>query len=592
MINYSAQQLGNYRLIRQLGSGGFADVYLGEHPYLKMQVAIKVLRTCMNQQDVQHFIQEAQTIAQLKHQHIVRVFDFGIDGSTPFLVMDYASKGTLRQAHPRGSVLPLPLVVSYVKQIAAALQHAHDANLIHRDVKPENMLLDSGAEIMLSDFGIATVAHSPSSLKTQGQFGTPQYMAPEQIQGKSRPASDQYALGVVVYEWLCGMPPFQGDHLQVLYQHISVPPPPLHDKVPTVSPAVEQVVLRALAKDPQQRFTSVEAFSTALEQAAQQRCGGTILCTYSGHDSLVTSLAWSPDGSRIASIDHSTRQVHLWDAATGRALSINQALHLYSFNIGTLAWSPNGRHLVSGSENKLVQVWDAVTEVDIMLKRTPGRVDVVAWSPDGRRVASGSFGGYYENSQVYVLRVWDIQSGDVLFNAYLHIPREEGMTLFELERNGIVSFRWLPDSRRLAVVRLDRIMEVWDTATQRQLSTQHYQAGIGKVHTVAWSPNGKRIAAIMCDQTVEVWYASTCSVLCVYRGHAEQVKRLAWSPDSQFLASSGADGMVQVWDAETGRHHFTYCDPSQGIGVIAWSPDGTRIASANRGQSICIWQAT
>src|SRR5713101_2257871 len=146
MINCTAQQLGNYRLIRQLGSGGFADVYLGEHLYLKTYAAIKVLRTRMNPQDVQHFLQEAQTIAQLKHQHIVRVFDFGIDGSTPFLVMDYAPKGTLRQAHSPGSVLPLSLVVSYVKQIAAALQHAHDAKLIHRDVKPENMLLDSRDE--------------------------------------------------------------------------------------------------------------------------------------------------------------------------------------------------------------------------------------------------------------------------------------------------------------------------------------------------------------------------------------------------------------------------------------------------------------
>jgi WD40 repeat protein len=141
------------------------------------------------------------------------------------------------------------------------------------------------------------------------------------------------------------------------------------------------------------------------------------------------------------------------------------------------------------------------------------------------------------------------------------------------------------------VVRLDRIIEVWDTATQRQLSTQHFQAGIGKVHAVALSPKGVRIAAIMSDQTVEVWHAITGSVLCAYRGHTEQVKHLAWSPDCQFVASSGTDGMVQVWDAATGKHHFTYCDPSQGIGVIAWSPDGTRIASASRDKSIRIWRA-
>jgi WD40 repeat protein len=217
-------------------------------------------------------------------------------------------------------------------------------------------------------------------------------------------------------------------------------------------------------------------------------------------------------------------------------------------------------------------------------------VDVVAWSPDGRCIASGSFRGYYEQSLLYAVQVWDVQTGDELFTHYLYIPGE-GMPLFALQRYGTVSLRWLSDSRRIAVVHLDRVMEVWDTPTERQLSTQHFRNGTGKVHAVVWSPNGRYVAAVMLDQAVEVWHATTRSVVCAYRGHAEQVKRLAWSPDSQFLASSSADGMMQVWDAATGRHHFTYCDPSQSLGVIAWSPDGQRIASANRDQDIHIWQA-
>src|SRR5438876_1550642 len=211
MINQTVHHLGDYRLICRLGSGGFADVYLAEHLHLKTLAAIKVLRAHLAPQDIDRFLLEARTIAHLNHPHIVRVFNFRMDGTTPFLVMEYAPEGTLRQAHPRGSIVPLTRVVLYVKQVAAALQHAHTAKLIHCDVKPENMLLRSRDEVLLSDFGIAAVAHSASSLKTQDQFGTPQYMAPEQIQGKPRPASDQYALGVVVYEWLCGRPPFQGE---------------------------------------------------------------------------------------------------------------------------------------------------------------------------------------------------------------------------------------------------------------------------------------------------------------------------------------------------------------------------------------------
>src|SRR5579859_5776842 len=147
MTDRSGQQLGNYLLARLLGHGGFADVYLGEHVYLKTQAAIKVLHTQLTQDTMGDFIAEAQTIARLAHPHIVRVLDFGVENSIPFLVMEYAPNGTLRQRHPRGTCLPPALIVPYVKQIAGALQHAHDQKLIHRDVKPENMLLGHKNEV-------------------------------------------------------------------------------------------------------------------------------------------------------------------------------------------------------------------------------------------------------------------------------------------------------------------------------------------------------------------------------------------------------------------------------------------------------------
>ena len=224
MADRVGQRLGNYRLTRLLGKGGFAEVYLGEHLRLGTQAAVKVLYTRLASPDeAAGFEKEAQTIAHLKHPHIVRVLDFDVQDDTPFLVMDYAVGGTLRQRHPRGSALPLPTIISYVKQVAEALQYAHDQKLIHRDVKPENMLLGSNNEVLLSDFGIASIAHSTSSLSTQAYSGTAHYSAPEQISGKPRPASDQYALGVVVYEWLTGTRPFTGDVTQLIYQHISVP---------------------------------------------------------------------------------------------------------------------------------------------------------------------------------------------------------------------------------------------------------------------------------------------------------------------------------------------------------------------------------
>lgn len=269
MTDRAGQQLGNYRLVHLLGRGGFADVYLGEHVRLHTQAAIKVLHAQLAEQDVDSFLTEAQTIAHLVHPHIVRVFDFDLEGDVPFLVVDYAPNGSLRQRCPRGVPLRLPTIISYVKQVADALQYAHDAKLIHRDVKPENMLLGRRKEILLSDFGTATIAQSSRYQSAQDIAGTMAYMAPEQIQAHPRPASDQYALGVVVYEWLSGNRPFYGTFNELATKHISTPAPSLREQLPTLSPDVEEVVLTALAKDPHQRFKSIGAFATALEQASQ-----------------------------------------------------------------------------------------------------------------------------------------------------------------------------------------------------------------------------------------------------------------------------------------------------------------------------------
>src|SRR6266571_2613685 len=172
MTDRTGQHLGNYRLVHLLGQGGFAEVYLGEHLQLGTQVAIKILQTQVANEEVEIFRREARTLAHLVHPHIVRVFDFGVEGTTPFLVMDYAPNGTLRKRHPKGVPLALPTIVGYVKQIADALQYAHDEHLIHRDVKPENLLLGRRNEVLLGDFGIALLAQSSRSQSIQDVAGT------------------------------------------------------------------------------------------------------------------------------------------------------------------------------------------------------------------------------------------------------------------------------------------------------------------------------------------------------------------------------------------------------------------------------------
>ena len=269
MTAYLGHQFGNYRLISLIGQGGFADVYLGEHIHLNTLAAIKVLQMRLAGNNLEQFRNEARTIASLTHPNIVRVLDFGIEENIPYLVMEYASNGTLRQRHPKGIPLSPLSIVPYLQQTADALQYAHDRKLIHRDIKPENMLIGSNNHVLLSDFGLVLIAQSTGSRSTREMGGTVPYMAPEQLQGRPRPASDQYALGIVIYEWLTGDRPFHGTFTEIASQHMLVPPPPLHARIPGILPEIEQVTLRALAKDPQQRFASIKAFASAFEEACQ-----------------------------------------------------------------------------------------------------------------------------------------------------------------------------------------------------------------------------------------------------------------------------------------------------------------------------------
>jgi serine/threonine protein kinase len=269
MSDRTGQKLGNYYIQRSIGHGGFGDVYLGQHVYLNTYAAIKVLQAQLGQTEMQPFLAEARTIAGLSHPNIVRVLEFGVESQTPFLVMDYSPNGTLRQRHPKGSRITLHESVRYLTQVAGALQYAHENKVIHRDIKPENMLVGQTGQILLSDFGIAIVSQSSRYQGQQHVGGTIAYMAPEQLQGKATYTSDQYSLGIVFYEWLTGEVPYKGSFAEIGSQHLFTPPPALHGNVPNITPAVEQVLQKALAKDPQQRFGRVQDFVQALEMASQ-----------------------------------------------------------------------------------------------------------------------------------------------------------------------------------------------------------------------------------------------------------------------------------------------------------------------------------
>jgi hypothetical protein len=267
-LNLVGKTLGSYQILDEIGRGGMAVVYRAYQPSLNREVAIKVLppQFTFDQQFIQRFVREAQAAASLRHPHIIVIHDVAEQDGLYYIVMELLTGRTLRQLVEEEGALPPARVARLVEQIASALDYAHRRGFVHRDVKPDNIFVDQGDRVTLTDFGIAKAASGTQLTRTGMLVGTPQYMSPEQARGDAvGPATDIYALGIVAYQMLSGQVPFRGTTPHaILYQQIHELPPPLRSVRSGLPPAVDSVLNAALAKEPRARYSSAGQFAQAL----------------------------------------------------------------------------------------------------------------------------------------------------------------------------------------------------------------------------------------------------------------------------------------------------------------------------------------
>ncbi|MCJ7530061.1 MAG: serine/threonine protein kinase [Anaerolineales bacterium] len=625
------QMIGPYQIINQVGKGGMATVYKAYHATMDRYVAIKVLphEFMHDERFLGRFQQEVRLIAKLEHAHILPVYDYGESEGIPYLVMRYLDAGTLKERIQADS-LSLAEVDHHFTQLARALEYAHEQGIIHRDIKPSNALVDKSGNLFLTDFGIAKMVESSAHLTLTGAVtGTPAYMSPEQARGQQiDPRTDIYSLGIVLYEMVTGRVPFDADTpMAVILKQIEQPLPPPSVFKPGIHPAIEAVLLKALAKEPAQRFATMQEFlkawALALAQATpsarvsppagkpaeaaagQVRVGDqpailreprptrkarpiriskpvliigvivlfvfVLLCLLLGGGTFlglsqvnngITSLAFSPVGSLLASGVATEDNVGLWDPRSG---SLVRLLKGHTSRVSSVAFSPDGFTLASGSWDDTVFLWDVRNGDKLAEFMRPNNVTSLAFSPDGKMLASGS----WDN----IVIIWDIKSGSALHAL-------EGHT------GWVNSVAFSPIGSLLASGSDDHTIILWDTRSGEQLGILQ---GGSMVKSVAFSPDGTTLASGLLNNSVTLWDMQTSQWLRTLDGHTGDVRSVAFSPNGNLLASGSDDKTVILWNVSTGEKIRTFEDNLEGITSVAFSPDGKMLAAGAKDSTITLW---
>jgi WD40 repeat protein/serine/threonine protein kinase len=647
-------RLGHYEVTEVIGRGGMGVVLKAFDEKLHRVVAVKVMapELATSATARKRFTREAQAAAAVCNEHVIDIHAVEEANGLPYLVMEYVSGMSLQERLDQAGPLEAREVLRIGIQVAIGLAAAHVQGLVHRDVKPANILLENGVErVKLTDFGLARAADDASLSQSGVVAGTPQYMAPEQAEGKAvDQRADLFSLGSVLYALCTGRVPFRASTTMAVLRRVCEDTPrPIREINPGVPDGLVETVARLHAKDPAERLQSAAEVAELLSQQLAQlqqlaqppapapfprgphgsrsplgrhrrwrwvaaavllvlgglgfteatgvtRLAATLIRVlrpdttpvvsgvpegpapaaqippvplgrevrrFLGHKDQVMAVAFSPNG-RTALSGSEDGTARLWDLNTGKELRLFKG---DSGQVVSVAFSPDGRRALScGRGDGTIRLWEVETGQE--LRRFPGDL-AVAFSPDGRQ-------GLSVNDRI--IRLWDLDSGKEVRQLRGHTSEvasavfssdgrrilsggawdsrvrlwdvESGEMVARLSGHGRGYVRGVALSRdgrhALTATLHDHLVRLWDVAGEKEL--RRFQGHTGWVVAAAFSPDGRQALTASYDQTVRLWDVETGKELCRFEGHAGPVLHAVFSPDGRQVLSGGDDGTVRLWD--------------------------------------------
>lgn len=634
----AGMEIDEFELVSLLGEGGMSAVYRAYQEELDRYVAMKILsdQLAKDPSYAARFQQEAKMAASLEHPHIVPVYDFGIHQEMSFVVMRLLNH-TLTDRLTAPKPMSLNDLIVMMEQLALALDYAHSRGIIHRDIKPGNIMFDESGTVYLVDFGIAKAMQAETGLTAEHMvLGTPSYMSPEQWRGEGiSPASDQYAFAIVIFQALTGNLPFTADTpSQLMYKHLNDNPPLASTINPNLSSSVADVLRRAMDKEPTRRYPLVSNFVNALKQALTERpvsppsmsaqttmVNQKVPVPETAPHQVVQSTMPNPQLAQnqapkpalpLQQNRQATAQGNtvFMQVARGGMIGIGLVLALIIVVILMILFlfaPENEPEDITSNDAQsvptiVIEATNSEPEIAVTNRLEP--TEVINVSLDATLPPIDYLG--MNPSQVALaqtlMQVSPIPVRDAIFSPSGMLASAHGDGTIRLWRDGasgspqvlsghtdvVSALAFHPNGTILASAGRDLTVRLWDVATGQEIANLGGHSGA--VRDVAFSPDGTLLASASEDGTVRLWDVATKQVQRTLNVDNARALTVAFSTDGSLVASGGWSGQVRLWRVSDGANVRNLELHSEEIRSLDFSPDGTTLASSSTDNTMILWR--